>query len=582
MSVDPSAIDRATGSAPVAMRPTLTGLRHSISAGHYIAAHAGFQILEAGGNAVDAGVAAGITLGVVQSDFVSFAGVAPILFRQADTGQVWSISGLGGWPRAATLDLFLREHGGSIPPGVLRTVVPAAPDAWITALSRFGTMSFAEVSAAAIRFAEDGFVMYPLMAEMIEMNIAGYTRWPSNSKIYLPGGSVPCVGDIFRQRDLAGVLKYMADQEQTQARFSRETGLRAARDAFYRGDIASVIVDYHKKHCGLLDRHDLESFSVEIERAVQQSFHGIDVYSCGFWCQGPTLIQMLNILERCDLRALGHNSARYAHLLIETIKLVFADREVSYGDPRFVDVPADRLLSKDYAAERLRAIRDDAAHPGMPPPGIGNAGPLREAGSPGSGEPPIDTSYVCVVDGLGNVFSATPSDSSNSTPVIPGTGLCISSRGSQSWAEAGHASAIAPEKRPRLTPNPSMAVRPGEFVMPFGSPGGDVQTQAMLQAFLNVTVFGMELQEAVEAPRFVSYSFPGSFEPHPIHPGRLLLEGQIDRSVGEALHALGHKIEWWDDRNWRAGGVCAIRRDEKTGILTAAADPRRPSYALGW
>ncbi len=589
MSTDRKVIDRARGSAPVAMRPTLTGVRHMVSAGHYLAAHAGFQVLEAGGNAVDAGVAAGITLSVVQSDFVNFAGVAPILVYAAETGQVWSISGLGWWPRAASLDFFVREHGGRIPVGILRTVVPAAPDAWITALERFGTMSFGEVAAAAIRFAGRGFVMYPLMAEMIETNLEGYRRWPSSAEVYLPNNRVPRVGELFTQRDLARSLQYMADEERARQRLGREAGLQAARDAFYRGDIASLVVRYHEENGGFLAMSDLDEFRVEVEPALRSTFHGTEVYSCGFWCQGPALIQMLNMLERCDVRALGHNSARYIHLLTETIKLVFADREAYYGDPRFLDVPGEALLSKAYAARRLSLVRPDAAWPGMPPAGGPRGGSARAPASPvpdagdGSGtDTAVDTSYVCVVDRYGNAFSATPSDASNSTPVIPGTGLCPSSRGSQSWADPGHPAAVGPGRRPRLTPNPSIAIRRGRFVMPFGTPGGDVQSQAMLQVLLNVAVFGMDLQQAVEAPRFASYSFPSSFEPHTYYPGRLVLEDLIGQAAGEELGRLGHRVEWWRGRNWRAGGVCLVRHDRETGVLSAAADPRRPSYALGW
>jgi gamma-glutamyltranspeptidase/glutathione hydrolase len=585
-SLDYSA-DLTRGSAPLAMRPTLAGQKHMASAGHYLASHAAFQILEAGGNAADAGVAAGIALGVLQSDIVNFAGVAPILFYQAETRKVWSISGLGYWPKAASLDFFLKECGGTIPAGVLRTVIPAAPDAWITALERFGTMSFAEVSAAAIRFAREGFVMYPLMAETIAENAANYKRWPGNAEIYLPGGQPPRAGEIFRQADLARSLQYMADQEQAQASKGRLAGLSAARDAFYKGDIARSIVDYHRANGGLMTMADLADFAVEVEPALEASFQGTTLYSCGFWCQGPTLLQMLNMLESCDLRALGHNSAPYIHLLTEVIKMAFADREVHYGDPRHHAVPAEALLSKAYARARLETIDRQAAWPGMPPggdlPGAGaySAKALHEADESRS-DPKLDTSYVAVVDAHGNAFSATPSDGSYNVPVIPGTGLCPSGRGSQSWAEAGHSAAIGPGRRPRLTPNPSMAVRPDGYVMPFGTPGGDVQCQAMLQTFLNVEVFGMELQQAIEAPRFASFSFPSSFEPHTSKPDRLMIEDLVDPAVGPALTAMGHSVEWWRDRNWRAGSMCVVRHDLGSGIRWGGADPRRPAYALGW
>ncbi|HEX7075540.1 MAG TPA: gamma-glutamyltransferase [Hyphomicrobiaceae bacterium] len=590
MAVDVGAVDRTKGSAPVAMRPTLAGLNHMVSAGHYLAAHAGFGVLEAGGNAVDAGVAAGIALSVVQSDFVNFAGVAPILVYMADTGEVSSISGLGWWPKAASLGFFVKEFGGNIPVGILRTVVPAAPDAWITALERFGTMSFAEVAASAIGFAESGFVMYPLMAEMIATNLAGYNRWESSRQVYLPNGAAPRVGDVFRQRDLANTIRYMADEEKAHAHRGRSAGLCAARDAFYRGDIARRIVDYHQAHGGFLSMADFDSFSVEVEPAIRSSFHGTDLYACGFWCQGPSLLQILNMLEHRDLKALGHNTPDYIHLLVETTKLAFADREAYYGDPRHLDVPAAALLSKDYAKRRVALVDDRSAVTGLAPAGDVPDGPRPPQIPPeikgtvlGTGtDPRIDTSFVCVVDRHGNAFAATPSDASNNTPVIPGTGLCPSSRGCQSWARPGHPAAVAPLRRPRLTPNPAIAIRPGRFVMPFGTPGGDVQSQAMLQVFLNIDLFGMDMQQAVEAPRFATYSFPSSFEPHTVEINRLVLEDLIPAQTGDVLAEKGHEVQWWRDRNWRAGGVCTVRLDVDSGIRRAAADPRRPSYALGY
>lgn len=587
MPATPYAPDLTSGSAPTSMRPTLTGLKHMISAGHYLATQAGMDILQAGGNAVDAGVAAGIALGVVQSDIVNFGGVAPILVYQASARRVFSISGLGGWPRAARLETFLEKHGGTIPAGVLRTVIPAAPDAWITALERFGTLSFGEVAAGAIRLARDGFVMYPLMAEVLAENEKNYARWASSAAIYLPGGKPPPAGSIFRQADLAASIQYMADEERLRQGQGRAAGLAAARRAFYEGDIAAAIVKYHQEEGGLVTREDLRDFSVDVEPALATDFHGAQVHSCGFWCQGPSLLQMLNILEPRDLRALGHNSAPYIHLLTETIKLAFADREAHYGDPRHVPVPQQALLSKDYARARLAMIDPDRAGPDMPPAGRlpdARGIDLRAAGPDDMArtDPRLDTSYVAVVDKDGNAFSATPSDGSYNVPVIPGTGLCASGRGSQSWAEAGHPCAIGPGRRPRLTPNPSLAIRPGGYVMPFGTPGGDVQCQAMLQTFLNIEVFGMEVQQAIEAPRFATFSFPSSFEPHNAMPGRLMIEDLVSREVGDRLAAMGHTVKWWQDRSWRAGAMCAVKHDVETGIRHGGADPRRPAYAMGW
>ncbi len=570
------------------MRPSVVGTRNMVVAGPYLAAHAGFTVLEAGGNAIDAGVAAGIALGVVQSELVNFAGVAPIMIYLAEGREVVTISGLGTWPRALAPDLFQREHGGRIPESILRVVVPGAPDAWITALERYGTMRFDEVAAAAIRFADDGFAMYPLMASLIAANAEKYMRWPDNAAIYLPGGRAPEVGSLFRQPDLARTLQYMADQESAQAAKGREAGLRAARDAFYRGDIAATIVRFHEANGGLLRAEDLAAFRVGIEPPVNTAFADTTVFTCGPWCQGPVLLQALNLLKDFDLPTLGHNSADYIHLLAEALKLAFADRHRHYGDPRFRDVPIEALLSDTYAAVRRGLIDPDTAWPDMPPAGDplapravadGAAASSAAAGGPALD---LDTSYVAVVDRRGNAFSATPSDTAHDAPVVPGTGLCPSSRGSQSWADPSHPSSAAPGKRPRLTPNPAIAIRDGELVMPFGTPGGDVQSQAMLQVFLNVSVFGMEPQTAVEAPRFASASFPSSFEPHNHYPGRLDLEGRIPDEMAVALRARGHDVNWWPDWHEKAGAVCLIKSETRTGLRAAGADQRRPCYALGW
>jgi gamma-glutamyltranspeptidase/glutathione hydrolase len=307
------------------------------------------------------------------------------------------------------------------------------------------------------------------------------------------------------------------------------------------------------------------------------------MYACDAWCQGPVLPQMLNVLKGFDLKGMGHNSLDYAHVVTEAIKLAFADRERYYGDPRFVKVPVDTLLSDAYADARRAMLRPDRAWPQMPPFGAIPGFEERDAPAPTLESASVgahDTSYVCVMDKDGNVFSATPSDPSYDTPVIPGTGLCPSSRGSQSWADPAHASSVAPGKRPRLTPSPALALLPDGSPMPIGTPGGDVQAQAMLQVFLNMTVFGMNPQQAVEAPRFASYSFPDSFEPHSYSPGVLHVEDRVPQSVRSGLAARGHKVEDWPAFVWRAGAVCVLRKDR--GVISAGADPRRACYALGW
>ncbi len=570
-----------------ALRPDAAGTRHAVAAGHPLAAVAAFRILEAGGNAVDAGVAGGICLGVVHSDIVNFAGVAPIMIYDAQRREVNTISGLGPWPRRATVDLFHRQCGGVIPEGLLRTVVPGAPDAWLTALERYGSLGFAEVAAPAIELARDGFPLSPFVAQIIREAEAQYRRWPTSAPIYLPDGKPPAPGQRFVQAELGRTLTYLADQDRAARRRGRAAGLQAARDAFYRGDVAETIVRYHAQEGGLLSREDLAEFRVGIEPPVRTAFHGYDVLTCGFWCQGPVLLQMLNVLGATDLAGLGHNTPAYIHTLTEAMKLAFADREAYYGDPRHVKVPADGLLDPAYGRARGRLLDPRQAWRQMPPPGDPEtrhalapawAGPATAAGSAPSG---LDTSYIAVVDKDGNALSATPSDASNDTPIVPGTGLAVSSRGSQSWLVPDHPSAVAPGKRPRLTPNPAMVFRNGRLVMPFGTPGGDVQTQAMLQVLLNLVVFDMSPQRAVEAPRFATQSFPDSFWPHRYFPGRLTVEARIPDSTATELAERGHTVARWSEWEWRAGAVCLVRVDD-AGVRWAAADPRRDSYALAW
>jgi gamma-glutamyltranspeptidase / glutathione hydrolase len=571
-----------------AHRPTIMGTRHMVAACQYLAAEAGFRILEAGGNAIDAGVAAGISLGVVQPEYVNFAGVAPIIIYSAADNRVFTIPGLGTWPKAIARDHFKKHYAGKIPQGILRTVVPAAPDAWITALERFGTMSFGEVAQSAIGFARDGFPVYPLMSEIITEHEAEYRMFPSKVALYLPQGRPPRTGEIFVQKELAATMQYMVDQESAARHRGRDAGLAAARDAFYRGDIAQSIVKFQQENGGFLSADDLAGYRSGFDEPVEASFGDIRLYACGPWCQGPSLLQALNLLDAAELHKLGHNSTGYLHRITEAVKLAFADREAYFGDPRIIDVPIAALLSRDYARQRREMIRPDRAWPEMPPAGDPRK-LAAERTHPGAtlvperafSAPEIDTSHVSVIDRHGNVFAATPSDGSYNAPVIPELGIIPSPRGSQSWGDPDHPSGVAPGKRPRLTPSPAIAIQPGKMKMPFGTPGGDVQTQAMLQVFLNIHVFGMEVQEAVEAPRGASYSFPSSFEPHAYHPGLLNLESRIDRSTGEALGRLGHKIGWWPDWTWLAGAVCTVVADEQSGVLKGGADPRRPSYAVG-
>jgi len=567
-----------------ATRPTLSGPRHAVSAGHYLASTAAMAVLEGGGNAVDAGCAAGLALAVLQPDLVNVAGVAPIMIRLAD-GTVETIAGLGHWPRALPPDVFLREHGGTIPDGVRRTVVPAAPDAWITALERHGTMGFGDVAQHAIRYAAEGFAVHPLLAETVAAHREDYARYPSNAAIFLPGGQPPRVGDRFVQADLARTLSFMVEEERRAARRGgRLAGLAAAHAAFYRGDIAREIVRFIQAEGGFLAMEDMAGFRSRLEPAIARRWRGHVLLTCGPWCQGPALAQALLLMEkameRAGLAGMAHNSADYLHLLAECVKAAMADREYHFGDPLFIAVPIDALLSPEHLDARLAQIDPARAHPSMYPPLLGAGRPAE--GRPRADLPKVeaDTSYVAVVDRWGNAFSATPSDGSWNSPVVPGLGLIPSNRGSQSRPDPAHPAGVAPGKRPRLTPNPAMLVTEEGGVMPFGTPGGDVQIQAMLQVLLNVFHFGMDLQEAIEAPRIASYAFPSSFAPFDCFSARLAVEGRIPERVREDLAARGHEVKTWPEMTWLAGSVEAVLSDPRAGLVRAGADPRRPAYAI--
>jgi gamma-glutamyltranspeptidase/glutathione hydrolase len=379
------------------------------------------------------------------------------------------------------------------------------------------------------------------------------------------------------QSDLARTLTYMADQDR--AAPDRAAGLRAAHDAFYRGDIARQIVAFEQQEGGYLSMQDLAEYRSRIEPAVVRPWRGHQVAVCGPWCQGPALLEALLLVEAIGLEGLSHNSAEYLHRLIESVNLAMADRERFFGDPAFVDVPLDHLLSHEAIRRRAALIRDGQAFGAMPP---AQDGPMPQPAASRAEMPKVeaDTSYVCAVDRWGNAFSATPSDGSWNSPVVPGLGIIPSNRGSQSRPDPAHPCGVAPGKRPRLTPNPAMAILEGGGVMPFGTPGGDVQIQAMLQVLLNVLHFGMELQDAIEAPRVASYSFPSSFAPFDYFPGRVAIEARIPAAVRAELSAWGHAVAEWPDITWLAGCVEAVRTDPATGLLAAGADPRRPAYAM--
>jgi gamma-glutamyltranspeptidase/glutathione hydrolase len=574
----------------VGYRPVASGRHWAVSSGHGLASLAAQRVLDRGGNAIDAGVAAGICTNVVQSDMTCFAGVAAIIIYLARERKVVTISGVGPWPKAASIRYFQEHHGGQLPLGVLRTVVPAAPDAWFTALARFGTLGVGDVMADAIALARDGFPMHRFMYETVAEHRAVMEQWPATRAVYFPNGRLPEPGEIFVQRDLATTLQTLADAAKSQAHKGREASIRAARDCFYTGEIGQRIVQFCKQEGGFLTEEDMAEFHVDIEESVQATYRGYDVHVCGVWCTGPALIQMLNLLEHFPLEAYAHSSPAYIHLIAEAMKLAFADREQYYGDPRFEDVPLKGLLSKEYAKERVKLLSPAKAWPEMPPFGnpYGFEGRPREVTARSKPVPTVKghehfgTSALTVVDAEGNAFVATTSDTAYWTPVVPGLGLPISGRGIQSWLDPNHPSSLQPGKRPRLTPNPALVLKDGKVAFTVASPGSDVQPQAMLQVLLNMLHFDMTQQEAVTAPRFGTWSYPNSFYPHAYYPGDLKVESRVGATAIENLRLKGHQIEVWQPWDWRAGGVVTIRVDPQTSVRSAGADPRRENYALAW
>src|SRR4029453_12378075 len=441
MTLDSAQYQRSAAPAGSGPMNQVMGRQWIVSAGHPLAAQAAARVLAGGGNAIDAGVAAGFMLGVVHPDMVSFAGVAPILVHVASTGETFEVSGVGPYPRRASAEYFRTKHGGDMPPGLLRTVVPAAPDAWCVALQRWGTLTFTDAVAGALEGAEHGFPSSAFSASTMTNNAERYRRFPTSAAIFLPGGKPHVAGQLFVQSELAATIKEMVAAELRARNRGRVGAIQAARDAFYKGDIARRIADYHAREGGLLAYEDLAEFHAEVAPALTTTFHDYEVAACGFWCQGPVFLQMLNLIEPYDWPAMGHNTPRALHIMVEAMKLAFADREAYYGDPRFVPVPAEALLSKAYADLRRELIREDRAWPDMPPAGDpeGKAavrsghGVASEVGAP-STTGTLDTSYVSVIDAEGNAFSATPSDPGGvDSPVIPGVGCVVSPRGSQGW-----------------------------------------------------------------------------------------------------------------------------------------------------
>ena len=566
--------------------------RHGVvSAGHYLAAAAGSRMLEQGGNAIDAGVAAGFALNVLEPQSNGIGGEVPILIYCARQRRSYAINGQGYAPKAATIAWF-RSQGIEIIPGdgFLPATVPGAFGSWTTALEQFGRLRLKDVLEPTIELTEEGFAVYPeLHGSLARLKEKFESEWPSSARAYLPNGRAPEVGEFLANPDWAETFKATVDAEIRNSHLGRKAGIAAARDYFYKGPIAEKIVAFQRDtkirdasgqcNAGLLAEADFHEYSTKVESPVSFNYRGYDVHKCNTWCQGPVFLQQLALLEGFDLSAFEHNSADYVHTVVEASKLAFADREQYYGDPDFVEVPLERLLSKEYAAGCRDLI--DARRASLElRPGDAPASTPRHA----EADPNVytgDTTHVDAVDHEGNLFAATPSGGwIPSSPVIEGLGFPLGTRGQMFYLDPSHANALAPRKRPRTTLTPSLATKDGEPYMAFGTPGGDCQDQWTLQFFLNVIDFGMNLQEAIDAPSFHTHHFPNSFYPHNANPGSLTLEARIPESVRDALSERGHEVTV--SGAWSHGKVLAITFDVKSGLISAGASPRRQiAYAMG-
>ncbi|HEY3176583.1 MAG TPA: gamma-glutamyltransferase family protein [Candidatus Polarisedimenticolia bacterium] len=569
-------------------RPVVRGLHGAVAAGNPMTVEAGLRMLRGGGNAVDAGVAATFAAAVTEFSHFGMGGEASILIYLQKPDRVVAVNADGPAPMLATPDLYL-EKGGIPATGILSATVPAAVDGLLLALREHGTLRFEEVIQPAIEYA-DGFPMSEFLSSVIASRAEAIRQMPGSAAVFLPGGAAPRPGEVFRQPDLARTLRGMAAAEREAGRKGREAGIDAVRDHFYRGPIAAAIGAASERAGGLLRAADLAAYHARLEPSVSVPYRGWEVHKVGFWSQGPAMLETLNILEGYPLKGMGLNSADYVHTVVEAMKLAFADRDRYYGDPAFVHVPAEALLSKTYAEKRRALIDKDRASLRIRPGDPGELGMASGAKAmPGlTGPPappdhaPLGTTCINIVDAQGNLWSATPSGAWLPSVVAGETGIPLSQRMQAFSLAPGHANRLAPGKLPRYTLTPTIARRPGERPsLAFSTPGLDVQDQTLLQVFLNIAEFGMTLQEAVEAPRFDSLHLEETFDQHRVVPGGLRIEGRVPDDVIAVLRERGHVIELlgaWAHAS--APTIVSINREN--GVLSAAADPRRDRYAFAY
>lgn len=582
------------------LKPLVAGRRGVVAAGHPLVAEAGLRILEKGGNAVDAGVATVFAASVVEMMSFGAGGECPILIKLKD-GPVVAINGDGIAPELATADFYnhLRRddprevdaatvagaHAGIIPSfGPLSAIVPGAMDALLLALEKYGTMSLAEVIQPAIELAQ-GFPINASLEHALQRGAPLAEKWPATAKVYMPGGQLPKEGEIFVQADLARTYETLARVEKENAGRGRTAAIEAVRDYFYRGPIARRISDFCKGAGCLLREEDFSAYHARVEKPLMVTYRGVEVYKCGFWTQGPVMLENLNLLEGFDLKAMQHNSADYVHTVVEAEKLGYADRDAYYGDPDFSTIPA-ALISKEYANIRRPLIdphHASAEHIPGDPIHMAARAPEDFVRARFADRNPEheDTTCVNVIDAEGNLFFATPSAAWIPAVIAGDTGIPLSERAQSFVLTPGHPNQIAPHKRPRITLTPSLALRDGEPWLVFSTPGGDSQDQTLLQIFLNVVEFGMNPQEAVEAPRFNSEAMYSSFDDHADQPLTLDIEKRFEESVLDELRARGHKLKVGGDWS-NPTAPTMVEYNPATHVISAGADVRGYRYALAW
>lgn len=562
--------------------PRLIGTHGAVAANSYLAVNAGVDMLKAGGNAIDAAVAATFVEGLVNPQMHTIGGECPILIRLAGERRVIAVNGNMAAPMKATPEAFRARGLRDVPDeGILAAGAPAAFSALLTVLASWGTMPFADVVAPAIELAKQGFPVSVGLRDQHKYGLAALAakfraEWPGSAQLYLPGGKVPEVGQLLRNEALARTYDYLANEKDPLA-------------AFYKGEVAGEIAKFSAARDGLLERGDLERFETRIEEAARLRFGDSELFKCGFWTQGPAELQTIALMERFDLKSMAPGSADYCHLLIEAMKLAFADREQYYGDPAHVIVPGEVLLSAEYTKHRAGLIDLRRSNRELRPgDALRNAALLPEdehftPKSWGAG-----TVHVDAVDAKGNMASFTPSGGwLASAEVIPALGLPLSVRMMTFYlGPAHHPNVVAPGKRPRTTLTPSLAFKGGKPWMTFGTMGGDNQGQWLLQFFLYRAAFGMTIQEAIEAPKLSTEHMPGFFAPHQGTPNRVRVEARFGRQVIDELKRRGHDVDIAPD--WTEGFVSAAQYDEDTGLIEAGCDPRGskaecfPAFAYVW